>query len=278
MSVTLPPLDLQGVSWSIAVRDGETGTPLTAHAPDVTLRTASIGKLFTLVAVAERLCDGRLGGDDLLNPGPDDYVEDSGILYRFGLPEVRVSTLALLVGAMSDNFAANILLTACGLESVQRVSQRLGYRSTALLDWVRTERVAGMPPTLSTGTATELSDFMVRLHRGDLVSPGVSALLNDWLAGGADLSMVAGAFDLDPLAHIEPDAGVLLRNKTGTIDTARADVGWIEHTGTGRALSYAVLANWDDQAPESTRHDVLATMQAIGRCLSDELSLDRIPA
>ena len=53
-----------------------------------------------------------------------------------------------------------------------------------------------------------------------------------------DLSIVASAFDLDPLSH----DGTTLRNKTGTDDGVRVDVSIV--TGPVGTLSYAVLADW----------------------------------
>ncbi len=87
---------------------------------------------------------------------------------------------------------------------------------------------------------------MARLHRGDIVSPEVSARVLRWVAANADLSMVASAFGLDPLAHAEPDRGITLINKTGTISTVRADVGVV--SGPAAEVAYAVLASWPDEA------------------------------
>jgi beta-lactamase class A len=84
----------------------------------------------------------------------------------------------------------------------------------------------------------------------------------DWIGLNTDLSMVAAAFGLDPLAHLDEDRGVLLRNKTGTISTARVDVGVV--TLPSRRLAWAVLANWDADAPPDVRDRVLAVMRSVG--------------
>ena len=46
---------------------------------------------------------------------------------------------------------------------------------------------------------------MRRLHQGHVMDPEVSRTVRSWLAANTDLSMVSSAFDLDPLAHAEPD-------------------------------------------------------------------------
>ena len=112
---------------------------------------------------------------------------------------------------------------------------------------------------LSTGSARELAALMLRLSRGTLVSPAVSERLDRWLAINPDLSMVAAALHLDPLAHVGPDRGRLLRNKTGTDDGVRADVGYLRLPPAG-ALAYAVLANWDPSAGDAT-DEVMAAIQ-----------------
>jgi beta-lactamase class A len=69
--------------------------------------------------------------------------------------------------------------------------------------------------------------------------------------------MVASALGLDPLAHVRPDRGVLLRNKTGTDAGVRADAGLLG------GLAYAVLARFDD----ARRDQVLEAMRAIGSAM-----------
>jgi beta-lactamase class A len=108
---------------------------------------------------------------------------------------------------------------------------------------------------------------MARLHRGDVIDRDASRMVRGWLAANTDLSMVASAWDLDPLAHAEPDRGIRLVNKTGTISTARADVGVVE--GPAATIAYAVLANWP--AAEDRRDDVLADMRRIGRAIRAHL-------
>ena len=51
-----------------------------------------------------------------------------------------------------------------------------------------------------------------------------------WLGLGCDLSMVASAFNLDPLARTTMTRGFTLVNKTGTAAGVRADVGFVERS------------------------------------------------
>lgn len=261
-SVELPPL-APAVDWSVCVRDAVSGTVLAQHQPDHVQRTASVGKLFLLLEVARRLEDGSLSPHEPLTWRDEETVEDSGLWYRLSTRTLPVVDLCALVGAVSDNLATNVLLRHVGVESVSALTRSLGYVDSALLDRVRDHRGPDDPPTLSRGTAAELSDLMVRLERGQAVSPGVSAQVHSWLSANTDLSMVASAFGLDPLAHDLVDRGYRLVDKTGTISAARIDVGVVE--GPRRSVAWAALAEWPDGT--DPRDDVLATMAALGASL-----------
>ena len=84
----------------------------------------------------------------------------------------------------------------------------------------------------------------------------------DWLAAGVDLSMVASAFELDPLSHAgNADQDLRVWNKTGTEAGVRADVGIVELEGTN--WTYAVICNWDGHDARILP-EVLRTMREIG--------------
>jgi beta-lactamase class A len=86
-----------------------------------------------------------------------------------------------------------------------------------------------------------------------------------------DLSMVASAFDLDPLSHGPADEPALW-NKTGTDDGVRADVG-VVGTGT-RQLAYAVICNWAPDTDEPLAA-VMAAMRVIGHEIRELVSQTR---
>ncbi|GAA1499529.1 serine hydrolase [Dactylosporangium maewongense] len=229
------------ISWSVCVRDSG-GQVVYDHRPDTVLSTASVGKLLLLIEVARALpldlpCDRR----DV------EPVADSGLWQHLRTDVLPAHDLAVLVASVSDNLATNVLLHHVGLERVAALGHELGLASTALHDMVRDVRTAAHPPRLSSGTAAELS---LLLHRLPGIDGGERVL--DWMRTSADLSMVASAFALDPLSH----DGLVLRNKTGTDDGVRADVGVVN------GCAYAVLANWPPD--EATVGEVLATMRELG--------------
>lgn len=257
--------------WSARVTDFTTGTLDEVDATQV-LPTASVGKIFALIAVADLIERGVLDPDDRLEPTSDDMVADSGLLQHLVVQRLAVDDLARLVGAVSDNLATNVLLRRIGLSTVQERTTALGITDSALNDVVRDDRRPGVrddrrpgvhAATLSHGTAAELSRVAERLDRGGLVSSEVSARVRGWLATNTDLSMVASALAFDPLAHGGTDraTGMSMFNKTGTDEGTRADVG-VVRLGD-RRVAYAVIARWGREDMHS-RAAVLDAMRTVG--------------
>jgi beta-lactamase class A len=282
MSVTLPQLDPR-VDWSIRLLDATTSEVLAEETPTKRLKTASIGKIFLLIEVARRLEDGRLKQEDRIELLDEFFVEDSGILYRMLDRNLSIEDAALFVGAFSDNLATNALIHACGLDNVVAVAKGLGYENTTLLDFIRDDRGdPNLPWTSSYGTGAELADVIRRLGEGDgeaaraagadtdpsVITDAVRERVLGWLAANADTSMVAAAFLLDPLAHVDREyQGMQLRHKTGAISTARIDVGHL--SGPQGSIAYAVGANWDHAAEQGLdlRASVEGSMVQIGEVI-----------
>ncbi len=247
------------------MRDGD-GSVVLRHEPDRLLRTASVGKVFLLVEVADRLHRGLLDPEQPVRRDRVAPVADSGLWQHLASDELPVVDAACLVGAVSDNWATNALLDLVGLASVRERARTLAPGGSALHDLVRDERGPDDPPTLSEGCAADWVAVMAGLEAGTVVGPAVSATVRSWLATGVDLSMVASALHLDPLAHVEVDRGVLLWNKTGTDSRARADVGVVR--GPAGPVAYAAICNWEP-GDDRPRAAVMAAMRDLGAVVAE---------
>ena len=256
------------VTWSIEITDLVTGRPLLQHGEHTVLPTASMGKVFLLVEVFSRAAAGRFDLGAELPVLPAHEVADSGLLHLFRDRTVTVHDACLLVGAVSDNLATNALTDLCGPDAVRAVARDLGFVRTGFLDIIRDVRGPEHPWAPSCGTAHELARLFALLHAGEIVSADVSAQVLSVLAAGVDASMVAGGLHLDPLAHVEPDGGVVLRHKTGHDAGVRVDAGVV--TGPAGGAAYAVGAHWDpgaDTGPTPVRAAVEEHMRAIGHAV-----------
>nr|WP_241978897.1 serine hydrolase [Cryobacterium sp. Hh7] len=257
----LGDLALNGVQVSARATDLATGRVLFSVDDHVSMPTASIGKVLLLIEVATRLKDAEFGMATMLERTNVDAVSDSGVWQHLQVARLGVADLAALVGSTSDNLATNVLIRAVGLHSVRARTEQLGLSRTALLDLVRDKRGPDDAPQLSVGSAKELTWLFTALARGEIVDAETSARVIGWLSLNTDLSLVASAFGLDPLAHRESDHGLLMVNKTGTTAGVRSEVGILR--GPRAGATYAVSMAFDD-ALLMTRLAVLEGMRAVG--------------
>lgn len=270
MADVLAAASPSGTEWSVELLDAGTGEVLFDHRSRRLLRTASVAKLFLLLEVAERLDRGELSAMQPLRRDAVAPVADSGLWQHLAVDELPLEDVARLVGAVSDNWATNVLVDLVGLAAVQERARRSAPGGSTLHDLVRDVRTPADPPTLSSGCAADWAGLFAALHRRDAGGATVSGRVLDWLAPSADLSMVASAFGLDPLAHVDPDRGVTLWNKTGTSAGVRADVGLVTTERAARA--YAVICNWDP-TDDSLRGPVLTAMRDLGAAIRHGLDL-----
>lgn len=251
------------LTWSLSIRDNSEGMPLSSVRADVPLRTASVGKVLLLLETARALSAGELRGDETLQREPADWVRDSGLWHTLSVDRLPLVDVATLVGAVSDNLATNVLLRTVTLARVASTAAYLELVETALHDRVRDVRGPADPPTLSTGTAAELSLLMWRVARGEALGEHADRQVRQWLSGNVDQSMVGAAFverrGLDPIAHhVLVGDGLGWFNKTGTDAGVRADVGAV--TVGERTVAWAAIANWS-AGPDDSSTVVPAVLQ-----------------
>ena len=243
------------------MQDVQSGEVIWEHDPNTLLRTASVAKVFVLVELADAIRAGRLSEDTLLDRRQVAPVGDSGLWQHLDVSLLPTGDVARLVGSVSDNWATNVLIDRLGLDAIQLRARAITSRGSMLNDRVRDERPPGTPDTLSVGCASDWATLFANLVSGVLVSSTVSELVLGWLSTSMDLSMVASAFGLDPLSHVQPTDGLRLWNKTGTDHGVRADVGAV--VTEGRQLAYAVICNWPADA-DAPRPAVMGAMREIG--------------
>jgi beta-lactamase class A len=237
-------LAYEGAQVSASVSDLDTGRSLLAIDERIVLPTASVGKILLLIEVSARLTEREASAYGILDKTPRDAVGDAGLWRHLQAPSLPVADLAALVGATGDNLATNVLLRQIGLSAVRERTESLGLLRTALLDLERDTRGPDDAPQLSVGSTVELAWLFGALARGEVVDNLTSSRVLGWLSLNSDLSMVASAFGLDPLAHRGTDHGILLVNKTGTDAGVRSEAGVVR--GPRAAVSYAVSVQFHD--------------------------------
>ncbi|EPR75048.1 Beta-lactamase related protein [Leifsonia rubra CMS 76R] len=242
----LGKLGYAGALVSASAVDINTGKTILSIDDRVALPAASIGKILLLIEVAARFDQREFAPYAILDKVPGVSAGAAGLWQHLQAPSLPVADLAALVGATSDNLATNMLLQLVGLDAVRARTESLGLTRTALLDLVRDNRGPDDAPQLSVGSAIELSWLFGALARGEIVNSLASQRVLGWLSLNTDLSLVASAFGLDPLAHRGADHNTLLVNKTGIDRGVRAEAGALR--GNKRAVAYAASIQFEDSS------------------------------
>ena len=265
----LGELAASGARVSASVVDLATGETLLSIDDTVAMPTASLGKVLLLIELSARMRSRDELTQGLVERSVEDSVGDSGLWQHLQAPVLPTADLAALIGGVSDNLATNVLLRRFGLDAVRARAEELGLRRTALLDRVRDRRGPDDAPQLSIGATGELAGLFAGLARGQVIDSMTSSRVIGWLSLGTDLSMVASAFGLDPLAHRSLDHGIQLINKTGTDVGVRAEAGAVR--GPSGAVAYAVAVHFDDESLHA-RLRVLDAMRAVGTDLLEHVA------
>lgn len=248
-----------GAQVSANVVDLRSGLTVVSIDDRIVLPTAGVGSLLLLIEVSARISARDAAGFGIVDK--PDAIGGPGIWRHLQAPALPVVDLAVLVGATGDHLATNALLRQVGLDAVRARAEALGLARTALLDRVRDTRGPDDAPQLSVGSAAELTWLITALRRGQIVDHPTSDRVLDWLGGGADLSLVASGFGLDPLAHRTADHGLHLTNITGSDQGVRCEVGIL--VGPRAAVAYALTVQFADTSL-ATRLAVHGAMRVFG--------------
>lgn len=252
-----------GVAWSVAI--DRNFLPVVRINPTKELPSASIGKIFILMAVLEQVDRGILSLEQFVETDGADAVTDSGIMQYLSSRSYSIADLCVLVASVSDNRAANHLMDLVGLQATQQISRNFGFVHTQVLDRIRDIRLPGQEESPSCASAGELLEMVNMIAKDDRKITG-SHQLRQWLSMNTDTSMVASSFFFDPLAHAVSnqqvsDESPTLWNKTGSDTTVRADCGLVRFNED--TWTYAALAHWESTDSKKAA-SVMQDLQSLG--------------
>ena len=233
------------------------------------LPTAGVGRLLLLIEVSARITERDHAGLGILDKTDQDAAKGPGLWQYLQAPALPAVDLATLIGATSDSVAVNTLLRQVGLDAVRTRAESLGLKHTAMLDRVRDHRGPDDAPHVSVGSTAELAGLFAALARDQVVDAPTSRRVLGWLSLGYDLSGVASAFGLDPLAHRSAEAGIQLINVTGASSGVRSEVGLLY--GPKAAAAYAVTVTYEESGIAG-RLRVIDALRRMGYDLLEHVS------
>lgn len=182
---------------------------------DTPFRSASVIKVPLLAALYELNERGKLDWQERLTLRDEDRTPGSGILRELhsGL-KLTVYDLAVLMIALSDNTATNMLIDRAGVENVQQFLKRLGFHRTTLqrkmYDFAAAEQ--GRENLCSAG---EIADLLQAIARGEIIGVDGDLLVSRPCCEQM-LHIMRQQFYRDAIPYLLPDEAKVA-NKTGEI-------------------------------------------------------------
>jgi beta-lactamase class A len=158
-------------TFGVAAHDCKTGAEIFYNA-DLVFPTASMVKLGILLELFRQREANQLSLDEQLTVRKSDKTAGSGLIENMG-NEVTLSLhdLAVLMNAISDNTATNVLIDRLGIVNINRAMQEAGMTNTTLFrKIVFTGNRKLKYPNFATGTPRDFMTFHLNLYQGKLLN------------------------------------------------------------------------------------------------------------
>ncbi|MGA1368738.1 MAG: serine hydrolase [Blastocatellia bacterium] len=218
----------------VAIRDLQTGEEMLVNG-ELTFPTGSSIKIPILVELHKQAAAGSLRLTDRLAISKKDQVGGSGVLLHFAPESSQVSLedLSILMIALSDNTATNLLIERLGMEQINQTLADLG------LGAIRLQRKMIDLGAMARGaenlaTPREAARLMELLALGKVVSPEVSAAVRRTLR-------IPKA---SPIPKLLP-ASVAIANKPGAVEGAACD--WAIVEVPNRPFTIAIMTTFNGE-------------------------------
>lgn len=188
------------------------------------METASSIKLVVLAAALDAVAKGAWSLADLIAVAADDWVEGSGVLQHCTVgTRLSLKDLLTLMIIVSDNVATNTVLRLIGLESVNALAEREGLSQTRIVKRIDFDR----PGPIGLSTPGDLARLLTRIHRRQLITAEMSALMWDILIRQQYNTLITRTLPYALLNGDPEPAPVTVGSKSGSLSGVRNDAGLV---------------------------------------------------
>ena len=199
--------------------------------------TASTIKVPILVELMRRVELGDVSLDTKVRvPEP---TPGSGVLRDLSRDvELSLWDYAVLMIAVSDNTATNVLIDLLGVDRINRTMADLGFPATRLLRRFDFPSVGADARNLSRTTPRDLCGIMAALAEERILTPERCRQVLGMMSMQHYRDLVPRYLPFHPYAEElgQPDNGLRIANKTGGWHGMRADMALVEWPGTRYAI------------------------------------------
>lgn len=205
--------NLDGV-MGVAILDLTDKQAYSLHADDVYPQASSI-KIAVLAELYHQAQQGKLKLTDLYTVNTTDLVPDSDILGGLtpGVTKITLRDLAVIMVAVSDNSATNVLIDRVGMENVNAFLASIGLKHT-LLRRKMMDLNAAKEGRENVSTPLEMANLLEQIYRGKLFNKEMTD----------DFFKVLATHKDSWIPRYLPE-GLKIANKPGALEGVRNDSG-----------------------------------------------------
>jgi beta-lactamase class A len=206
---------LDGV-MGLAVKDLTSGETFFIHGDEIMPQASSI-KIAVLATLYLQAQQGKLKLTDEYVVRKEDLVEGSDIMLGLtpGVTRLTLRDLAMMMVAVSDNSAANVLIGRIGMENVNAMLESLGLHTTRLRRQMMDLKAASEGRE-NVSTPREMMTLLETIYRGKLLNKEMTADFIKMLSTHKESSLLQGLPD-DAIAANKPGELEAVRNDSGII-------------------------------------------------------------
>jgi beta-lactamase class A len=233
----------------VAIKDLTTGEEILVN-ERLDFPTGSSIKIPILIEVQRQAAEGKYKLTDQRWVEGRDKVGGSGVIFNFGdhTSQLSLNDLAVLMIALSDNTATNMLIDQVGIANVNRTLDELGLKQIRLRRKM-INQAASARGEENTATPHEAMSLMEKLYRGQVVSKQLSD----------DTLKFLKIRKSSPIPRPLPES-VVIANKPGSIEGVACD--WAIVYVPNRPYAIAVMTNYDGPA-DGAADDAIAKVSKL---------------
>ena len=229
----------------VAARDLKTGDEIFLNADDI-FPTASMVKIGILLELFRQKEAGKLELNELHTVKKADKTAGSGLLENMA-EEVTLSLfdIAVLMNAISDNTATNVLIDRLGIAAINSAMQEAGMGNTHLYRKIMfTAQRKLKYPQFATGTPRDFMTLMSNLYEGKLLNKQNTGEMLAIMRVQKNMGNLTRYMNFNPF---EKDKQAWVASKTGSITGTRNETGIIQTKRTAHVVSVMTKGCKDKQ-------------------------------
>jgi beta-lactamase class A len=221
----------------VAIKDLTTGEEISIN-DQLVFPTGSSIKIPVLIELHKQASQGKYKLTDQRWVERADKVGGSGVIVNFGdhTSQLSLNDLAVLMIALSDNTATNMLIDQVGMANVNQTLDELGLKQIRLRRKM-IDQAASARGDENTATPREAMMLMEKLFRGEVGSRSLSD----------DALKILKLRKNSPIPRLLP-ANVEIANKPGGIEGVACD--WAVVFAPNRPYAIAVMTNYNGEGAD----------------------------